>query len=104
MQAKPFALIDTRRLGGYATHSENITGPRPKTTPLIKLCAALAACALLSTAATAQGRPGAAVADQKPGYVVDGRMLGSKLTSDSAARDYKCGPSEQFAGFTWCQK
>ena len=32
-------------------------------------------------------------------------VLGAQVPFDSAAyRDYRCGPSEQFDGFTWCQK
>jgi hypothetical protein len=46
-----------------------------------------------------------AVAGQAPAYVVDGLALGARIKQDSAAyREYKCMPSEQFAGFTWCQK
>jgi hypothetical protein len=38
-------------------------------------------------------------------YAVDGLALGSRVKSDSAAyREYKCSPSQQFDGFTWCQK
>ncbi len=41
----------------------------------------------------------------KTKYVVDGLALGSPLKADSAAyREYKCSPSEQFDGLTWCQK
>jgi len=38
-------------------------------------------------------------------YAVDGLAVGTQLKSDSAPyRQYKCSPSEQFAGLTWCQK
>jgi hypothetical protein len=38
-------------------------------------------------------------------YAVDGIAVGSRLKLDSAAyRDYKCSPSEQFDGLTWCQR
>lgn len=38
-------------------------------------------------------------------YVVDGLALGGQVRFDSEAyQSYKCVPSEQFAGFTWCQK
>jgi hypothetical protein len=38
-------------------------------------------------------------------YVVDGLALGAKVQPDSFAyREYQCGPSEQFSGYTWCQK
>ena len=38
-------------------------------------------------------------------YSVDGLALGSRVNADvSAFRDYKCGPSEQFDGFAWCQR
>jgi hypothetical protein len=38
-------------------------------------------------------------------YSVAGLSLGSRVRFDSADyREYKCSPSEQFAGYTWCQK
>ena len=38
-------------------------------------------------------------------YAVDGLAIGTQLSSDSASsREYKCNPSDQFNGFTWCQK
>jgi hypothetical protein len=38
-------------------------------------------------------------------YAVDGLALGTKLNFDSASyREYKCSPSDQFDGLTWCQK
>lgn len=38
-------------------------------------------------------------------YVVDGLRLGGMVQQDSSTyREYRCGPSEQFSGFTWCQK
>jgi hypothetical protein len=38
-------------------------------------------------------------------YVVAGLNLGSRVQFDSSEyREYKCGPSDQFDGFTWCQK
>ena len=38
-------------------------------------------------------------------YVVAGLALGSRVQFDSSDyREYKCSPSEQFDGFTWCQK
>jgi hypothetical protein len=40
-----------------------------------------------------------------PIYGVSGLRLGSKVQFDSSDyREYKCGPSDQFDGFTWCQK
>jgi hypothetical protein len=37
--------------------------------------------------------------------VVAGLSLGSRVQFDSSDyREYKCSPSEQFGGFTWCQK
>jgi hypothetical protein len=47
------------------------------------------------------------VIDQLPQmkYAVEGLTVGGPVKTDSAAyREYKCGPSEQFDGFTWCQK
>ncbi len=38
-------------------------------------------------------------------YVVAGLGLGSRVQFDSSDyREYKCNPSDQFDGFTWCQK
>ena len=40
-----------------------------------------------------------------PTYAVEGLILGSRIELDSAVyREYKCRPSDQFGGFTWCQK
>jgi hypothetical protein len=40
-----------------------------------------------------------------PTYAIEGLALGSRLELDSSAyREYKCTPSDQFDGFTWCQK
>jgi hypothetical protein len=52
-----------------------------------------------------QVRPGEPAAGQVAPFAVDGITLGSKLKLDSAMyREYKCSRSEQFDGFTWCQK
>jgi hypothetical protein len=38
-------------------------------------------------------------------YAVDGLAIGTKLNFDSASyREYKCSPSDQFDGLSWCQK
>jgi hypothetical protein len=38
-------------------------------------------------------------------YAVDELALGTHLSSNSASyREYKCSPSQQFPGLTWCQK
>src|SRR5215813_1073650 len=38
-------------------------------------------------------------------YAVDGLAVGTQLNFTSASyREYKCSPSEQFDGLTWCQK
>jgi hypothetical protein len=38
-------------------------------------------------------------------YAVDGLAVGTRLNFGSASyRDYKCSPSDQFDGLTWCQK
>jgi ribosomal protein L9 len=38
-------------------------------------------------------------------YAVDGVTVGTQLNFDSASyREYKCSPSDQFDGLTWCQK
>jgi hypothetical protein len=40
-----------------------------------------------------------------PPYSVSGLTLGGRVQFDSASyREYKCGPSDQFDGFTWCQR
>jgi hypothetical protein len=70
-----------------------------------KLCIASTIALCLAGTANAQVRPGEPIAGQAPTYAVDGLALGSKVRFESAAyRDYKCGPSEQFDGFTWCQR
>ena len=70
-----------------------------------KLCIASTIALCLAGTASAQVRPGEPIAGQAPTYAVDGLALGSKVRFESAAyRDYKCGPSEQFDGFTWCQR
>jgi hypothetical protein len=70
-----------------------------------KLGIAAAMVFTVTGAATAQVRPGEPPAGQAAGYAVDGITLGSKLKLDSAMyREYKCSRSEQFDGFTWCQK
>ena len=38
-------------------------------------------------------------------YAINDFVLGARISADSAPyRDYRCGPSEQFDGFTWCQR
>jgi hypothetical protein len=38
-------------------------------------------------------------------YAVEGLALGARIPFDSSAyREYKCSPSDQFDGFTWCQQ
>jgi hypothetical protein len=45
------------------------------------------------------------VGAQKPAYAVSGVVLGATVQVNSPAfKDYKCTPSDQFNGFTWCQK
>jgi hypothetical protein len=47
------------------------------------------------------GRQGPSV----PIYAVSGLAVGARIQFGSPAyREYKCGPSDQFDGFTWCQK
>jgi hypothetical protein len=46
---------------------------------------------------------------QSPGspsiYAIEGLAVGVRVASGSSAyREYKCSPSDQFDGFTWCQK
>jgi hypothetical protein len=55
--------------------------------------------------ANAQVRPGDPIAGQVPSYAVEGLILGSRAKFDSSTyREYKCAPSDQFDGYTWCQK
>ena len=43
--------------------------------------------------------------DRPSVYVVDGLPLGAKVNPNSSSYgEYRCQPSEQFVGFTWCQK
>ena len=45
------------------------------------------------------------IAGLTPTYSVEGVALGSLFQFKSSAyREYKCSPSDQFDGFTWCQK
>ena len=45
------------------------------------------------------------IAGLTPTYSVEGVALGSRIQFDSSAyREYKCSQSDQFDGFTWCQK
>jgi hypothetical protein len=70
-----------------------------------KLGIASAMALFLVGTANAQLRPSDPLAGQVPTYAVEGIALGSRVTFDSSmSREYKCGPSEQFDGFTWCQK
>ena len=42
---------------------------------------------------------------QSSAYSVSGVALGATVQFDSSAfKEYKCIPSDQFDGFTWCQK
>src|SRR5262249_51264624 len=44
-------------------------------------------------------------ASQRSVYAVSGVVLGATVKFGSSAyREYKCGPSDQFDGFTWCLK
>jgi hypothetical protein len=70
-----------------------------------KLLIGLATAVCLAGTASAQIRPGDPIGSPVPAYAVEGLSLGSRVKLDSAMyREYKCGPSEQFDGFTWCQK
>jgi len=60
---------------------------------------------LLSGAAHAQLRQGDQTSAATTTYAVEGIALGSRIKSDGPIiRDYKCSPSDQFNGLTWCQK
>jgi hypothetical protein len=56
---------------------------------------AVLASVVLSTSATAASNQ----------YAVEGVTVGTQLNFDNASyREYKCSPSQQFDGLTWCQK
>ena len=63
-----------------------------------------ALCLLASTPAEfAQTAP--TTRGQISAYTVDGLALGERVQSNDAGYgEYKCAPSDQFDGFTWCQK
>jgi hypothetical protein len=72
---------------------------------MIKLGTVMTTVLLLGGAAHAQLQPRQEANAPAAAYAVEGVVLGSKLKPDGATyRDYKCSPSDQFAGFTWCQK
>jgi hypothetical protein len=69
------------------------------------LCAVLTLTSCIIGTANGQTDPGGAGSARVPDYSVDGLVLGSKIKSESAAyREYKCNASDQFEGFSWCQK
>src|SRR5262245_3879142 len=73
----------------------------------MKLWIALTICLSVVGEAGAQAQQGAqqgGTASGQKGYTVDGRVLGTRLGSGNTLRDYRCGPSEQFNGFAWCQR
>src|SRR5262249_16314272 len=42
---------------------------------------------------------------KRANYAIDGISLGSWMGTDSRSdREYSCSPSEEFDGFTWCQR
>src|SRR5665213_3477775 len=42
---------------------------------------------------------------QSSTYIVDGLALGGRVRFESDAyKQYNCGPSDKFPGFTWCHK
>jgi hypothetical protein len=63
-------------------------------------------CTSISCAAVAQQAEQSSTADRpKPAYAVEGLALGDTVQRDNPSyRAYRCSPSEQFAGFTWCTK
>jgi len=62
----------------------------------------LAPVCLLASMSTAFGQ---SPNEQISIYAIDGLALGARIPFDSSAyRQYKCDPSDQFDGFTWCQK
>jgi len=60
---------------------------------------------LLAGAASAQQRPGDQGGAPAGTFAVEGIALGTKIKTDGPTlRDYKCSPSDQFDGLTWCQR
>jgi hypothetical protein len=60
-------------------------------------------CLAMNTPAIAQTAP--TTSGQISPYAVDGLALGARVQSNNSGyREYKCGPSDQFNGFMWCQK
>ena len=52
-----------------------------------------------------QGEQSSTADRPKPAYAVEGLALGDTVQRDNPSyRAYRCSPSEQFAGFTWCNK
>jgi len=74
--------------------------------PLVKLLiSAVLVLAGAKFAVAQQSPPPARIAPQASQYAIGGLALGGRVRFDSAAyRDYQCDPSDQFDGFTWCQK
>ena len=74
--------------------------------PLVKfLISAVLILAGAKFAVAQQSPPPARIAPQASQYAIGGLALGGRVRFDSAAyRDYQCDPSDQFDGFTWCQK
>lgn len=51
------------------------------------------------------GKSSTTATSQQTLYVVDGLPLGGHVRPESEAyKQYQCGPSEKFPGFTWCHK
>lgn len=64
-----------------------------------RIASARAACRSTAAQQTPQQVRGSSV------YEIDKVRLGDQLQIQSAEyQEYRCGPSEQFAGFSWCQK
>jgi hypothetical protein len=63
-------------------------------------------CASIGAAAVAQQAEKSSTADfPKAPYAVEGSALGARVERDSQTyRAYQCSPSEQFSGFTWCNR
>ena len=63
------------------------------------------ACVILMILLLQGTRLAIAAADNSSKYLVEGMALGTRLSLGSTAyQAYKCVPSQQFPGFTWCTK
>ena len=72
---------------------------------IVRIRGLFAVLCLLASTPGAFAQIATAQTGQVSAYSVDGLALGERVQPNNAGyREYKCGPSHQFDGFTWCQK